>query len=110
MMTAEERSVMIEIVFSHLALTLEEAMLRVEAYRKVIAQSAPQLAIRVGETENDLQDSPLRQQYIALRTQAVQAVRDLDAAAFVESVGHMRGVARQQLGFVSAGFQTEVKS
>ena len=109
MPTPEERSKTIELVFADLALTLQEAMLRVEAYRKVIAESGAPLGFKLAEAEKALQDSPIQKQCIALRTQAVQAVRDLDVTAFVESVGDMRGVVRRQLEYAQpAGFQNRV--
>jgi hypothetical protein len=41
MATPEERAKTIELVFSNLALTLQDAMLRLEAYRALIDQGAP---------------------------------------------------------------------
>jgi hypothetical protein len=105
-----DRDKTIELVISNLALTVQEALLRIEAYRKVIAQGAPQLTFKVAEAESDLQDSPIQKQCAALRTQAVQAARDSDTTAFVQSVGDMRGVIRRQLDYAPvAGFQTEGK-
>jgi hypothetical protein len=85
----------VEFVISHLALDLENAMVRLEAYRQVVAKHAPHLMFEVDTAEQSLADSPLRTQCNDLRTQAIQAVRDQDTNAMSESIAGLRGLARE---------------
>jgi hypothetical protein len=86
----------VEFVVSHLALELENATVRLEAYREVIAKKAAHLMFEVDKAEQSLVDSPLRLECIELRKQAVQAVRDSDYDALSESIAGLRGLAREK--------------
>ena len=82
-------------VVSHLALDLEHAMVRLEAYRQVIAKHSPQLVFEVDKAEESLADSPLRIQCTDLRTLVIQAVRNHDTDALSGSIADLRGLARE---------------
>ena len=83
-----------EFVVSHLALSLEDALRRLEAYRQVVTKQAPKLLLDVDALDQSLADSPLDQKSTALHTRAVQAVRDQDTNALSESIADLRGLAR----------------
>jgi hypothetical protein len=84
----------VEFVVSHLALELENATVRLEAYRQVVAEKAARLMFDVDEAEHNLADSPLKTRCTELRNQAIQAVRTGDTSALSESIADLRGSAR----------------
>jgi hypothetical protein len=83
-----------ETVIGHLAITLENSLIRQEAYRRVLEENAPQLAICVDEAEALLQQSsPLKRRSVELRMRAIDAVRVADEVAVAECLADLRALA-----------------
>lgn len=88
----------VEHVIADLAYALETALLRLEAYRRVVQQQAIGLADEIYALEKTLKDGPEHRQYIALRTQAIQSVRDSDVDALSEKISDLKVLARHGVG------------
>lgn len=84
----------IEFTVSHLALSLEDALRRLEAYQQVVTKHARHLLLEVEAVDQNLAASVPDPTYIALHTRAVRAVRDQDVTALSESIADLRGKAR----------------
>jgi hypothetical protein len=93
----EDESKAVQFVVSNLILTLEKALLRVQAYRDAAQKHAPAIIGAVEYHETDLKGSLLESQYNELRNQAVAAVRDQDWSALSESTGDLTGRTREFL-------------
>jgi hypothetical protein len=96
-MTENEQEKTLEFIVSHLALLAEQTVLRVEAFRQVMAEKAPQLMLEVDVVEERLSKSPLQQRCTDLRNLAIQAVRDQDTSALSEYIADLRGQTRLRL-------------
>lgn len=84
----------LEFITSNLAASLEDALRRLEAYRRVVTKEAKHLLPQIDALDQTLADSPRDPKDIALHTRAVQAVHDGDVSALSESIADLRGLAR----------------
>jgi len=88
----------VEYIIADLAYALETALLRLEAYRRVVQKDAIGLVDDVYTLEQSLKDSPEHQKYIALRVQALNALRDSDTDALSARIADLSVLARHGVG------------
>jgi hypothetical protein len=88
----------VEYIIADLAYALETALLRLEAYREVVEKDAIGLVDDVYAREQALKDSPQHRQFTALRTQALQALRDSDTDTLSANIASLSGLARYGVG------------
>lgn len=93
----EDESKAVQLTIANLASTLESALLRLQAFQDAARAHYPALLLVAEQHQEDLKNSPLEQQYTALRSRAVQAVRDQDWPALAETTGDLSGLAHQFL-------------
>jgi hypothetical protein len=80
------------LLISSLFYSLEQSAIRVTAYEQVIAAHAPNLEIKVKETEAVLRGSVVEKRYSSLRQRVIQAVQEnnlSDLAGFVDEVSSL---------------------
>jgi hypothetical protein len=88
----------VEHIVADLAYALETALTRLEAYKQVVEKDAIALVDDVYALEKTLRDGPEHQKYIALRSQALQAIRDSDTDALSERIANLSVLARHGVG------------
>jgi hypothetical protein len=88
----------VEHIIADLAYALETALTRLEAYRRVVEKDAIGLVDEVYALETKLKGSAEHRKFVALRTQAIQAVRDSDVDALSERIASLSVLARYGVG------------
>jgi hypothetical protein len=93
----QDESKAVQLAIANLVSTLEDALLRLQAFQDAARAHYPALLLVAEQHQEDLKSSSLERKYTALRIQAIQAVQDQDWPALAETTGDLSGLAHQFL-------------
>ena len=85
------------LLISSLFYSIEQSAIRAQAYEQVIAAHAPNLEIKVNETEAALRGSVVEKRYSSLRQRVIQAVQDDNLSELAGFVGEVSSLSRSRM-------------